>query len=90
MIDGCLLLQLKCHNFIFITFTLCFDENFQNLGPGTRLGESPKNLVIQGILGINSTQISALKMNTGLPHLFNFESGPHGVAHDLTEVSNCI
>ena len=29
------------------------------------LGRSPKNLMIQGMLGINSTQISALKTNTG-------------------------
>ena len=38
-------------------------------GPGSPLGGSPKNLMMQGMLGINSTQISALKTNTGSAQL---------------------
>ena len=33
------------------------------------LGRSPNNLMIYDMLGINSTQFSALKMNLGLPHI---------------------
>ena len=32
-------------------------------------GRSPKNLMILGMLGINSTQFSVLKMNLGLTHI---------------------
>ena len=51
------------------------------LGLGALLEESQRNLMIQGMLGINSAQISALKMNTRSTHLKNLESDSHEVAH---------
>ena len=40
-------------------------------GPGFQdpLGGSPKNLMIKLILGINCTEISELKINTGSAHI---------------------
>ena len=50
-------------------------------GSRVSLGGSSKNLMMQGMLGNNSTQISALKTNTRSTHLLDFESDSHRVAH---------
>ena len=39
---------------------------------------SVKNLMIQGILSMNSTQFSALKINTRSPNLYEFIPDAHG------------
>ena len=67
-------------------------ENFKSDSPGVCNGGpsfrgppevqkgSMKNLTIQDMLDINSTQFLALKMNLGLTDLENFKSDSHGVA----------
>ena len=77
---------------------LTYIENFKSDSPGVCNGGpsfrgppevqkgSMKNLTIQDMLDINSTQFLALKMNLGLKNIKNFKSDSHGVAQGDTGI----
>ena len=47
--------------------------------PGALFLEFPRNFMIHGMFDINPTQFSALKMNTGLPNVYDLKSGSLGL-----------
>ena len=47
--------------------------------PGALFLEFPRNVMIHGMFDINPTQFSALKMNTGLPNVYDLKSGSLGL-----------
>jgi hypothetical protein len=58
--------------------------------PGRVYTGSMRNLMMQGMLGINSTKFSAPKINTGLPNIYEFISGSYGVFHGLATQKRTI